>query len=345
MPACPLPADEALRQRTLDEMNLVDTPAEHYLDTLVRLTQDLAHVDTVLISLIDQDRQWFKARIGLEASETTRSISFCGYAILGEGTLMVPDAKCDGRFIDNPLVLNPPYIRFYAGHPLRAGNGKAIGTLCMFDPRPRELSEAQQANFRDLATLAEGYLQLRTLAQVNRDLRLEMDREQRKALLDPLTQLWNRGALTAFEEHERRLAGVNGLQLGAVYADLDHFKSINDKYGHGGGDKVLCETAHRLRAALRPDDLVVRHGGEEFVAILQVKDSEELTRIAERIREQVGASPMQLPCGPLKVSVSVGCTLFAKGERLDDALERADKGLYTAKQNGRDRVVYVAPSF
>ncbi len=81
MPACPLPADEALRQRTLDDMNLVDTPAEHYLDTLVRLTQDLAHVDTVLISLIDQDRQWFKARIGLEASETTRSVSFyCGTA-------------------------------------------------------------------------------------------------------------------------------------------------------------------------------------------------------------------------------------------------------------------------
>ena len=75
MPACPLPADEALRQRTLDDMNLVDTPAEHYLDTLVRLTQDLAHVDTVLISLIDQDRQWFKARIGLEASETTRRTS------------------------------------------------------------------------------------------------------------------------------------------------------------------------------------------------------------------------------------------------------------------------------
>ena len=105
MPACPLPADEALRQRTLDDMNLVDTPAEHYLDTLVRLTQDLAHVDTVLISLIDQDRQWFKARVGLEATETKRDVSFCGYAILGDETLMVPDAKRDSRFDDNPLVL------------------------------------------------------------------------------------------------------------------------------------------------------------------------------------------------------------------------------------------------
>lgn len=260
MPACPLPADEALRQRTLDDMNLVDTPAEHYLDTLVRLTQDLAHVDTVLISLIDQDRQWFKARIGLEATETTRSVSFCGYAILGDETLMVPDAKRDSRFDDNPLVLNEPYIRFYAGHPCAPVTAKPSARCACSIPTRAYTSEAQQANFRDLATLAEGYLQLRTLAQANRDLRLEMDREQRKALLDPLTQLWNRGALSAFEDHERRLAEVNGLQLGAVYADLDHFKSINDKYGHGGGDKVLCESARRLRAALRPDDLLVRHG-------------------------------------------------------------------------------------
>ncbi|MBH3360780.1 sensor domain-containing diguanylate cyclase [Pseudomonas guariconensis] len=343
MPACPLPVDEALRQRALDDMNLVDTPAEHYLDTLVRLTQDLAHVDTVLISLIDQDRQWFKARIGLEVSETTRSISFCGYAILGEDTLMVPDARYDERFVDNPLVLNAPHIRFYAGHPLRAGNGKAIGTLCMFDPRPRVLSDTQKANFKDLATLAEGYLQMRALAQANRDLRLEMDREHRKALLDPLTQLWNRGALTAFEEHQRRMSAASCLRLAAIYADLDHFKSINDKYGHASGDKVLCECARRLRAALRPDDLLVRHGGEEFVAILQVNDNEELKRIAERIREQVGSSPMQLPSTQLKVSVSIGCTLFAPGEKIDDALERADKGLYAAKQNGRDQVVYVRP--
>lgn len=168
-----------------------------------------------------------------------------------EDTLMVSDARCDSRFEDNPLVLNPPYIRFYAGHPLRASNGKAIGTLCMFDPRPRKLSEAQQAHFRDLATLTEGYLQLRSLAQVNRALRVEMDRGQRRALLDPLTQLWNRGALAAFQNRELHLAEERGLQLGAVYADLDRFKSVNDEHGHDAGDKVLCECARRLRATLR----------------------------------------------------------------------------------------------
>lgn len=345
MPACPIPTDEALRQRALDEMNLVDTPAEHYLDTLVRLTQDLAHVDTVLISLIDQDRQWFKARIGLDASETPRDVSFCGYAILDDGTLLVPDATRDPRFVDNPLVLNPPYIRFYAGHPLRAGNGKAIGTLCMFDPQPRLLNEIQQANFKDLATLAEGYLQLRSLIQTNRDLRLEMDREQRKALLAPLTQLWNRGALAAFHDRERRLAHERGLQLGAIYADLDHFKAVNDQHGHAAGDQVLCECARRLRAALRPDDLLVRQGGEEFVALLPVKDSAELNGIAQRVRQLIGTQPVQLASGPLRVSLSAGCTLFVEGETLEDALRRADSGLYAAKQGGRDQVVYVPGAF
>lgn len=343
MPACPIPADERRRQQTLDEMNLLDTPAEHYLDTLVKLTQDLAHVESVLISLIDQDRQWFKARIGLDANETPRNLSFCGYAILGEGTLLVPDATQDPRFADNPLVLGPPHIRFYAGRPLRAGNGQAIGTLCMIDPRPRTLTEAEQANFHDLATLAEGYLQLRSLIQSNHDLRLEMDREQRKALIDPLTQLWNRGALVTFQERECRLARESQVQLGVLYADLDCFKSINDKHGHAAGDQVLCECARRLRAALRPDDLLVRQGGEEFVALLRVKDGEELQRVAERVRQLIRNQPVQLSSGPLPVSLSVGCTLLAGEEPVDRALERADAALYSAKQAGRNRVIFNAP--
>jgi len=343
MLACPIPFDESQRQQTLDEMNLLDTPAEHYLDTLVRLTQELAQVKTVLISLIDQDRQWFKARIGLEATETSRDISFCGHAILGEGPLLVPDATADQRFADNPLVLGPPHIRFYAGHPLHAGNGRAIGTLCMLDPKPRQMSEEELANFRDLATLAEGYLQLRSLIQSNRDLRVEMDREQRKALLDPLTQLWNRGALATFQDRECRLARESHTQLGVLYADLDHFKAINDSHGHAAGDQVLCECARRLRAALRPDDLLVRQGGEEFVALLKVKDGDELQRVAERVRQLIGNEPVQLGSGPLPVSLSIGCTLLAGEEAVDQALERADAALYSAKAAGRDRVNFNAP--
>ncbi|MBB4865006.1 diguanylate cyclase (GGDEF)-like protein [Pseudomonas nitritireducens] len=343
MLACPIPADEAQRQQALNDMNLLDTPAEHYLDTLVRLTQDLVQVESVLISLIDQDRQWFKARVGLEATETPRNLSFCGHAILSPDTLLIADARLDPRFADNPLVTGPPYIRFYAGHPLHSGDGRAIGTLCMLDPTPRQMSEAQQANFRDMATLAEGYLQLRTLIQSNRDLRVEMDREQRKALLDPLTQLWNRGALALFQERQCQAARESQAELGVIYADLDHFKTVNDRFGHAAGDQVLCECARRLRAALRPDDLLVRQGGEEFVALLRVKDGNELQRVAERVRQLIGNEPMKLTSGPLPMSLSVGCTLLAGEEPIDQALERADAALYSAKQAGRDRVNFHAP--
>lgn len=113
MLACPLPPDEALRQQALDDMALVDTPAEHYLDALVELARETFGVKTVLISLIDHDRQWFKARIGLDAEQTPRDLSFCGHAILASEPLMVTDASRDPRFHDNPLVTGPlhPLLR------------------------------------------------------------------------------------------------------------------------------------------------------------------------------------------------------------------------------------------
>ena len=340
MLACPLPADESRRQQALEDMAVLDTPAEHYLDTLVHLTQDLARVQTVLISLIDQDRQWFKARVGLDVSETRRDISFCGHAILSDDALVVPDASQDERFADNPLVVGPPFIRFYAGQPLHAANGQPIGTLCMLDPRPRQLREHELARFRELATLAEGYLQLRALLQHNQALRQAVDREQRRALLDPLTQQWNRRALALLYPREAAQAQELGQRLGVIYADLDHFKSINDRFGHNAGDAVLRESARRLRAALRPDDLLVRQGGEEFVAVLRVQDATELRRVAERMRVAIGGEPVALDGGPLRVSLSLGCALACPEEALDVSLQRADGALYQAKRGGRDRVEF-----
>lgn len=340
MLACPMPADEDRRQQALEEMAVLDTPAEHYLDTLVQLTQDLEQVDTVLISLIDRDRQWFKARVGLDAAETPRDISFCGHAILGTQALVVADACQDPRFADNPLVLGPPFIRFYAGQPLHASNGQPIGTLCMLDPHPRQLSDTELARFRQLATLAEGYLQLHALTQRNQDLRQAVDREQRRALLDPLTQLWNRAALRRFHEREARLAREQGVRLAVIFADLDHFKRINDTLGHAAGDSVLCECARRLRGVLRPDDLLVRQGGEEFVALLRVQDDRELQQIAERMRTAIGGQPMQAAQATLTVTLSLGCSLAGAEESLEQTLARADAALYEAKQQGRDRVHY-----
>ncbi|MEE4380563.1 MAG: GAF domain-containing protein, partial [Pseudomonadales bacterium] len=134
MVAPPRPADEPSRLAALHELLLLDTEPEAATDHLVALARSISGRETALISLIDENRQWFKARVGLEACETGRDVSFCGWAILQpEAPLDIPDTHRDARFRDNPLVTGPPRIRSYTGFPLVTPRGHAIGTLCVFD--------------------------------------------------------------------------------------------------------------------------------------------------------------------------------------------------------------------
>ena len=337
MQPAPIPADEALRQRALDDMELLDTPAELYLDTLVRLTRELFQVETALISLVDRERQWFKARIGLEMGETPRDISFCGHAVAARQPLLVEDALLDPRFADNPAVTGPPFIRFYAGQPLFSQD-QAIGTLCLLHPQPRSLSQQERSRLRDLAILVEGYLQLRSMGYETRRLRQAVDREQRKALIDPLTQLWNRAALNQFFEREMARAQDAGLRLGAIYIDLDHFKKVNDTYGHPMGDRVIKSLALFLKQRLRKTDHIGRYGGEEFAVVLPDTDAVTAAKVLDEIRRRF--AEIHYPAQPHDLSCTFSCGIAELRDDMDgNALSKqADEALYVAKRGGRNRV-------
>ncbi|MGE6764002.1 GAF domain-containing sensor histidine kinase [Corallococcus interemptor] len=152
----PMPADEPRRLQALRSLCLLDTPAYERFDRIVRAASHLFRVPIALVTLVDEDRQWFKARHGLDATQTPREVSFCGHAILSPATFVVPDALRDARFHDNPLVLGAPFVRFYAGHPLRTGDGSRVGTLCLIDSQPRDFTDADRAALADLASWAEG---------------------------------------------------------------------------------------------------------------------------------------------------------------------------------------------
>ncbi len=149
------PENESERLQVLLACDILDTPQEERFDRLTRLAQQMFGVQIALVSIVDADRQWFKSRQGLDACETGRDISFCGHAILAPEVFNIPDASCDSRFADNPLVTGPPYIRFYAGAPLSTSAGQRIGTLCIIDDKPKTLSLAQIASLRDLADCVE----------------------------------------------------------------------------------------------------------------------------------------------------------------------------------------------
>jgi len=155
------PANEQARVIALDKYAILDTDPEQFFDDLTLLASYVCNTPIALISLVDEDRQWFKSRVGLDASETSRDIAFCSTAILQTDVFVIPDALADERFRDNPLVVSDPHIRFYAGAPLINEDGYALGTLCVVDRAPRELAPEQKEALKALSRLVLAQLEFR----------------------------------------------------------------------------------------------------------------------------------------------------------------------------------------
>jgi len=177
----PLPPDEAQRLQSLRDYHVLDTLPEAAFDDLTLLAAHICQTPIALISLVDESRQWFKSRHGIDADETPRDIAFCSHAILQKDTIMeVPDAQADPRFADNALVTGAPHIRFYAGAPLIARDGQALGTLCVIDRKPHQLDADQAAALKALSRQVVTQLELR---RQNADLQKSEQETERLLIL------------------------------------------------------------------------------------------------------------------------------------------------------------------
>ncbi len=154
-------ANEAARLRALRAYHILDTDPEQVFDDLTLLASQVCGTPIALITLVDENRQWFKSKVGTDLQETARNISFCAHAIEQPGLFVVPDTLSDGRFRDNPMVVNEPHIRFYAGAPLLTRDGDPLGTICVVDSMPRTLTADQLAALNALRRQAETQLELR----------------------------------------------------------------------------------------------------------------------------------------------------------------------------------------
>ena len=204
-----IPPNETERLAALHALKVLDTAAEARFDRITRVAQRHFDVPIALVSLVDEGRQWFKSCQGLDATETSRDISFCGHAILNDAILVVPDATEDLRFVDNPLVTGSPNIRFYAGAPLHAPGCERVGTLCIIDTRPRAFSAEDIAMLRDLADCVEEEL-VRVLLQ-DSEQRVRSAQTALKSLInaigDGIVTIDHWGVIQSFNPAAERLFG------------------------------------------------------------------------------------------------------------------------------------------
>jgi diguanylate cyclase (GGDEF)-like protein len=345
---------EAARQAALDAYVIVDSGAEQAFDDIVRLAVTLCGVYAASISLIDRDRVWFKAQIGVDQSQVARELSLCNHAIDQPGrTLVIDDLDIDPIPAAKRRRLGGKPPRFYAGVPLLSPDGHALGTLSVADTEPRHLLPAQIEGLELLARQTQHLLELRRLMleqgqlltarelaaqraeQARADLQLRHEELRQSASRDPLTGLLNRAAMDELMGEALKRDPAERAHYTLLLLDIDHFKKVNDVYGHLAGDQALRAVADAVTSSIRKSDIAVRFGGEEIVVYLPGTALDSASEVAQRIREHVALAPLPFP-----ITVSVG---IAAGDpnrdRPEQTFDRADQALYRAKSGGRDRIV------
>lgn len=312
--------DELGRLAALRRYSVLDTPPEEPFDKLTKLVQNVLGVPIAAVSLIDAERQWFKSIAGLSACETSREIAFCAHTIKTRDPLVVPDATLDQRFMMNPLVTGDPWVRSYLGVPLETPDGYNLGALCAIDMKPRNFDASQVEIMKSFAALILNELELRQIA-----------------MSDGLTGAMTRRGWVEMAEKEIARSSRYGTEAAIIMFDVDHFKAVNDTYGHPAGDTVLRTLTQRCLAELRKSDSLGRIGGEEFAVLLPNTNQADAAGLAERLRRRFAETPVAVDGIDLRVTASFGALSLSKDVTSVDAwLAGADGLLYEAKAGGRN---------
>lgn len=306
--------DENQRIRTLQSLNVLDTPAEARLDRLTHIASNMFNVPIALVSLIDTDRQWFKSCVGLEASETSRDISFCGHAILGSEVFVVNDALSDPRFADNPLVLEAPDIRFYAGCPLIHPNGSPLGTLCLIDRKPREFNPEEAQTLKEIATLV-------TLELI----------QQQSTTMDEESQLSNREGFLLLAKQSMQVCQRLNLKVSVAYIYIkglaNYSNSIELK------QKAIQTIAKHFAKIFYSSDIVARYDEMGFVTLMTNADQESASAMLDKLVVNTNQELVHISEKLAAIELVTGFITSEPTADLDELIFQAFVDLHKEKPN------------
>lgn len=257
-----------------------------------------------------------------------------------EEPVVISDLSLDNLLRGHRLVDGGQSFRFFAGHPVRDSGNTVIGSVCVVDRQPRDFNQDDRQLLADLAALVQRELHVQSMSAFQLDLQKKNKTLRRKSLVDPMIGIWNRGAIMRILMIEAVRCDKLGMPLSVIVLDLDHFKKINDTYGHPAGDTVLVKVAARLRSCIRSQEALGRYGGEEFLVVLPGSSHETALAVAERMRLAVESPTEQVGEAVLRLTISAGLasTDLFPNATTDELISRADVALYAAKDAGRNCV-------
>lgn len=335
-----------LKLASLNSLDPFYTPLEERFERITRLARRALNVPMAAITVVQGDRQWFKSVSGWQVTELPMSKSLCAEVIREGKQIIVPDTRHDLYTMSNPVVCGKPKIRFYAGFPIRDSERNTVGTFCVMDLKPREPDPDFAMTLADLGDMAQRELFTVELNDAHSALVSKLGKARRQAMFDPLTRLWNRRGATDLLNAALREAVKHDDSVGVCLADIDCFKQVNDQFGHQVGDQVLRRVAASIVASVRPQDIVCRYGGEEFLIVVHGIDEKGCVAIGERICAGMRGLPIQTRDGSVPVTISIGIAMRQPGDSASSEylIGLADAALYESKRQGRDRVTVGRPN-
>jgi diguanylate cyclase len=313
----PIPEEDSARLKELHSYGVLDTPSEAIFDDITYLVQDITGAKIGVISLIDENRQWFKSCVGLEDApkETPRNISFCGHTIVQRRPLIINDALEDDRFADNPLVQGDPRIRFYAGFPLIAANGMALGSLCAIDMEPRALTPRQITSLERLARQVVSQMELRREAHLLQSAELALQSQGGNGEATPGIQLLSDiNPVMDREQLQQMLSLLLELDQPPCFAlarcKFKEYSRVNATLGTAAANSLVQTGLERLRSCLPVQASTACFSDDELVIVLpHLSEEGAISEIAERCIGSLEA-PLKLNDRDIELGVSMGIAIF-----------------------------------
>ena len=330
-----------LEKRRLDALYRylqLDSVRDEAFDLLTETAAEICQAPYATVSLVDRDRVWIKSGVGFQqGAAVPREEACCARAIVEEGDFLeIPDLSADARSASMTMLSREHGTRMYAGASLVTADGYRIGTLCVMDKEPRQLTQRQRHILGGLAKQVMALIELRAHERMLKD---ALARAEYFASTDVLTSLTNRRALFERLEQETARCRRYGTPLSAVLIDLDHFKRINDTYGHAAGDAVLKKVGQLIGSSVRELDIAARYGGEEMCVLLPQTGLEGAMSFAQAMRRKIADLSFEFDGVEVHITASFGVAstegLKSDGQAL---IKAADVALYSSKREGRNRV-------